>query len=356
MASLQPRKWNTADPAAPQTAREHDYRRWDHAFARAAGAAASDDNAVRLLLDAAENFPAWLDAIDKAEHYILFESYLFLDDPVGRKFAEALRPRPRRGCAYAWSSTGWVRGRQGALGTVARRRRGSCRSSIHRASTVRWPGCRATIANRSWWTAKSDSSAVSASTAAWEGDPAKRLEPWRDTGVEIRGPAVAELEQAFAQIWAACDEGPLGSLPAGTNDRSPQGNVRVHVVAGVPGAAGIYRLDLLLASVARKSAVADRRVLRGHVGLYAGTARGGGRWRRRALARARRVGHPRAVAIVARRLSAVARRRRARLRMERHDAARQDCGGRRHVDARRLDQSQSRELDVQLRTRRGHRG
>jgi cardiolipin synthase len=40
--------------------------------------------------------------------------------------------------------------------------------------------------------------------AAWEGDPAKRLEPWRDTGVEIRGPAVAELEQAFAQIWAAC--------------------------------------------------------------------------------------------------------------------------------------------------------
>ena len=38
----------------------------------------------------------------------------------------------------------------------------------------------------------------------------KRLEPWRDTGVEIRGPAVAELEHAFAQIWAACDEGPVG--------------------------------------------------------------------------------------------------------------------------------------------------
>jgi cardiolipin synthase len=86
---------------------------------------------------------------------------------------------------------------------------------------------------------------------AWEGNPAKRLEPWRDTGVEIRGPAVADLESAFAQIWAACGGKPLGTLPR--HDRAPQGSVRVHVVAGVPGAAGIYRLDLLLASVARRS-------------------------------------------------------------------------------------------------------
>src|SRR5690606_34298206 len=38
---------------------------------------------------------------------------------------------------------------------------------------------------------------------AWIGDPARGIEPWRDTGVEIRGPAVAQLERAFARTWAA---------------------------------------------------------------------------------------------------------------------------------------------------------
>jgi cardiolipin synthase len=39
--------------------------------------------------------------------------------------------------------------------------------------------------------------------AAWLGNPDKGKEPWRDTGVEIRGPAVADVERAFAQVWAA---------------------------------------------------------------------------------------------------------------------------------------------------------
>jgi hypothetical protein len=35
-----------------------------------------------------------------------------------------------------------------------------------------------------------------------DGNPARGVEPWRDTGVEIRGPAVADLEASFAEIWA----------------------------------------------------------------------------------------------------------------------------------------------------------
>ena len=45
-------------------------------------------------------------------------------------------------------------------------------------------------------------------SAQWEGDPAKRLEPWRDTGVEIRGDAVADIEHAFGQVWTAAGGGP----------------------------------------------------------------------------------------------------------------------------------------------------
>ena len=253
MASLQPRKSNVVDPAAPQTAREHEYRRWDHAFARAAGAAPSDANAVRLLLDAAENYPAWLDAIGQAERYILFESYLILDDPLGRLFADVLAAKARSGvrvCAiFDWMGSRGGRALWGPLRAAG--------VEIHVFNPPRFDSPLAWLSrdHRKSIVVDGEVGFVSGLCvdSAWEGNPAKRLEPWRDTGVEIRGPAVADLEHAFAQIWAACADKPLGTLPAGTNARSPQGDVRVHVVAGVPGAAGIYRHDLLLASVARKS-------------------------------------------------------------------------------------------------------
>src|SRR5204862_346627 len=64
--------------------------RFDRAFSRATGAALTECNAVHLLLDARENFPAWLDAIRNAQRYVLFESYIIADDRVGREFVEAL--------------------------------------------------------------------------------------------------------------------------------------------------------------------------------------------------------------------------------------------------------------------------
>ena len=71
--------------------------RFDRAFARAAGAALTSRNVVRLLLDARENFPAWLAAIAAAQRYILFESYIVADDRIGRAFTEALAEKARAG-------------------------------------------------------------------------------------------------------------------------------------------------------------------------------------------------------------------------------------------------------------------
>jgi cardiolipin synthase len=52
----------------------------------------------------------------------------------------------------------------------------------------------------------------------WVGDPQKKLEPWRDTGIEVRGPAVSEIEQAFAQVWAMMGEPiPEGELASRLN-------------------------------------------------------------------------------------------------------------------------------------------
>jgi len=253
MASSHAPHPETVPLSGPALARGQDSRRWDHAFARAAGAAPSDANAVRLLLDAGENYPAWLDAIGKAERYILFESYLILNDPRGRTFAAALEAKARAGLRVC-AVFDWL----GSLGGSALwdpLRAAGVEVRIFNPPRFDSPLAWLSRDHRKSIVVDGEVGFVSGLCvdSAWEGNLSERLEPWRDTGVEIRGPAVAELEHAFAQIWSACEGEPLGVLPAGAENRAPQGNVRVHVVAGVPGAAGIYRLDLLLASVARKS-------------------------------------------------------------------------------------------------------
>ena len=79
------------------------------------------------------------------------------------------------------------------------------------------------------------------------------LAPWRDTGIELLGPAVADVEQAFSQTWS-------GAGPPLPDDELPQreimeaaGDVTLRVIASVPNSAGIYRLDHLIAALARRS-------------------------------------------------------------------------------------------------------
>ena len=62
----------------------------NQAFSRASNAPLIPGNKIRLLKDARENYPAWLDAIRAAKHRIYFESYLIYDDVAGRMFVDAL--------------------------------------------------------------------------------------------------------------------------------------------------------------------------------------------------------------------------------------------------------------------------
>ncbi len=105
-----------------------------------------------------------------------------------------------------------------------------------------------------------------------------------------------------------------------------------------------------------EDAVAHRRVLRGDDVLRAGAAGGRGRRRGRAAPRAGGVRHSRAGADLSRRLSAAARGRHPRVRVERVHAAREDGGRRRPLGARRIDEPEHRELDRQSRARRRRRG
>jgi cardiolipin synthase len=225
----------------------------DRAFGRAAGAPLIAGNRVRILKDAAENFPAWLDAIRAARRLVYFESYIIGDDAVGREFVQALAERARAGVRvrllYDWLGTRASRSLFAPLVEAG----GAVRvfNPPRLNSPVGW----LTRDHRKSISVDGRVGFVSGlcASARWLGDPARRLDAWRDTGIEIRGPAVAEIERAFAQAWAACGGEPLDAAELTRPDAIPvEGEVSLRVIATVPHSGGLLRLDQLIAAAAQE--------------------------------------------------------------------------------------------------------
>ena len=110
-------------------------------------------------------------------------------------------------------------------------------------------------------------------SARWQGDPRRALEPWRDTGVELRGPAVGELVSAFADVWRACGG---AALPPAVTASTGAGRVRGCGARAGRRRRAQYDRHLPARPDHRRAGaavpVADRRVLRRNRGLRAGAA------------------------------------------------------------------------------------
>jgi cardiolipin synthase len=227
----------------------------EQALSRAAGAPLVAGNSVRILKDAAQNYPAWLEAIRGAQRTIYFENYIATDDGVGRKFAAALAERARAGVRvrviYDWL---------GSLGGAPAR---LWRPVIESGGAVRCfnpprldsPFGWLSRDHRKMVAVDGQVGFVSGLCASrkWTGDAARGIEPWRDTGVEIRGPAIADIERAFAQMWAEMGV-PIPEVErtdVGMN--AAAGDVALRVLATLPNIAGLYRLDQMIAAMARET-------------------------------------------------------------------------------------------------------
>ena len=225
----------------------------DRALERASGAPASPGNSARLLLDAKENFPAWLEAIRAAERKIFFEMYIITDDDVGREFVAALIDRARAG-VHVCVVYDWL-GSTGMHGQAAAMRQAGAQVRVFNPPRLDSPLGWFTRDHRKTITIDGRVGFVSGLCASsrWLGDAKRHLEPWRDTGIELHGPAVAQLERAFAQVWDVCGEAlPLDVLTP-EDSIEPAGTTRLRVIAGVPTASSTFRLDLVVASIARKN-------------------------------------------------------------------------------------------------------
>lgn len=223
------------------------------AFSRAAGAPLVGGNALQLLLDAKKNYAAWEAAIEGARRAIYFENYIFQIDNIGRHFRDMLTAKARQGVA--------VRVILDWLGSF-RTSRKFWHPLIEAGGQVRYHNPPRFDSPLGWLSRDHRKTLVVDGSVGfvagvcvsdtWLGDPAKRVEPWRDTGVEIRGPACTDLVSAFAEVWNENGEPipphELGSLPQPEH----AGDQSVRVIATAPNLAGIYRLDLLISAMAQK--------------------------------------------------------------------------------------------------------
>jgi len=243
-------------PLTPRSddARPQRRQRVEDVFARVTGAPLVPGNDVRLLCDATENYPAWLAAIESATRSVHLEQYIVRDDGIGRRFRDLLVEKARTGVRvrvlYDW------------FGSLALRRGGFFAPLVAAGGEVRVaspPRLAALLSvasrdHRKLLVVDGREGFVSGLCIGddWIGDPAAGREPWRDTGVALRGPALADLESAFASAWAREGE----PIPADTLPRreaiAPAGDVAVRVIASSPEEAGLFRFDLLIAAAARE--------------------------------------------------------------------------------------------------------
>jgi len=226
----------------------------DQAFSRAAGAPLVEGNAVDLLRDAGENYPAWLQAIHAAERWVHFESYILRDDHSGREFAAALVAAVKRGVRvrllYDWlgaaTATPWM--------FWERLRKAGIDVRAFNPPRIDSPLGWLSRDHRKMIGVDGRVGFVTGLCVAdmwWGRERNKGLDPWRDTGVAVRGPAVADIESAFAEVWAAAGprlpDGECVSAPI-----APAGRTSLRVIGTRPSIAGLFRLDQLVAALARE--------------------------------------------------------------------------------------------------------
>lgn len=248
------------------------------AMRRSAEATLISGNVVTLLRDGPAVFDAWLSDIASAQHFVLFENYIFRSDRIGNRIADALIERARAGVEVCLLFD-WL----GCIGTNRqlwlRMQKEGVRVRAFRSLRLRDPLRVLQRNHRKVLCVDGVVGFVGGLCVgdAWAGDPDLGVPPWRDTAVRVVGPAAAELATAFEETWALAgpsasyapvalgpDEARLQAAEAMVADPSQpvsaasSAGAAVRVISGLPGRSRIYRLtQVLLANAARRIWITD---------------------------------------------------------------------------------------------------
>lgn len=221
-------------------------------MARATGSETICGNELQLHFEGPSTFSAWIETIASAERFVYFENYVIRDDPIGREFRDALIQKAEEGVPvfviYDWvgcwatPNAFWKPLRAAGVNVAAfnppRVAMGDPFGALqrdHRKLVV----ADGEVAHLGGFCIGQE----------WAGTPTTA--PWRDTGVEICGPAALSAALAFESVWAEVAE-PI-YLAATMEQRVETGGTPVWLIEGKPGRTRVYRTLHLAASRARRS-------------------------------------------------------------------------------------------------------
>lgn len=229
----------------------------EKAIDRAADARPIPANDVRLLIDGPECYAAMLEIIARAKHWIHLENYIIRSDKIGWRFAEALAARAREGVtvrvihdwlgSFATRSKYWKFLREAGVDVRCHNPPKFLDAFVNLNRDHRKLVVADGIVGITGGLCIGDE---------WMGDESKGIQPWRDTGIEITGPAAVALDQSFNTLWRVTGGG-IGEdhSPAGIPER---GDASVRVIEGRPGRERTYKvLEILAASSVQRLWITD---------------------------------------------------------------------------------------------------
>jgi cardiolipin synthase len=190
-------------------------------------------NAVRLLRNGAETFPAWLAAIDSARERVSLEMYIFNDDKIGRRFADALGRAVARGVQVRllYDYVGcrdtpkafFERLRAAGVHTIGYHKYRFWRPrlwSLFRRDHRKTLACDGRVA----FTGGVNIADDWVSLADGGGD-------WHDAAIQVEGPAVRVIEAIFLRTWNRRARKRARLDPAQLTRPAPAGDTRLSVVS-----------------------------------------------------------------------------------------------------------------------------
>jgi len=159
-------------------------------------------NRLRVLVDGDETFPAIYRAIDEARDYLCVQFFIIRHDATGQEFKARLLAAAARG-VRVWLLFDFIGSKSLSAEYVEELRRGGVQ--VRSFSTLREVGIRFQINFRNHRKLVLADGRRALIGGLNVGDEYRGLSPkfgpWRDTHVEIAGPAVLPIQLAFIEDW-----------------------------------------------------------------------------------------------------------------------------------------------------------
>ncbi|MYT40570.1 cardiolipin synthase B [Streptomyces sp. SID8356] len=173
---------------------------------RLIGIAATEGNALLPLRNGDQIFGAMLKAIRTAEHTVDMMTFVYWRGDIAREFAEALAERARAGVRVRLMLDGFgsrlIEKDQLAMMDEAGVTVAWFRKPLYLSPLKQNHRCHRKVLITDESVAFTGGVGIA---EEWCGD-ARNEHEWRDTHVQVRGPAVDGLAAAFAQNWAECQD------------------------------------------------------------------------------------------------------------------------------------------------------